>query len=174
MDVFLIRKVELPQLPNSSQASEKGEVTSTKWPTSNSDALKGISGGSKQICSETAVSEALPKHLSLKSSLSDGEYSTVPIHAEQGSQHVQSASPVSNIAWVATSEIKPSNTLSSKTYDSGQVDEFKREAATSSSDVLERARAALASAERATAAARAAAELGNVKFGSLKLEGKST
>lgn len=75
---------------------------------------------------------------------------------------------------MATSEIKPSNTLSSKTYDSGQVDEFKREAATSSSDVLERARAALASAERATAAARAAAELGNVKFGSLKLEGKST
>lgn len=150
-----------------------------EWDSSISEAElskkhEDLLGGSKQICSETAVSEALPKHLSLKSSLSDGEYSTVPIHAEQGSQHVQSASPVSNIAWVATSEIKPSNTLSSKTYDSGQVDEFKREAATSSSDVLERARAALASAERATAAARAAAELGNVKFGSLKLEGKST
>lgn len=37
-----------------------------------------------------------------------------------------------------------------------------------SSDVLERARAAIASAERASAAARAAAELVNVKFGSSK------
>lgn len=43
-----------------------------------------------------------------------------------------------------------------------------------SSDILEKARAAIASAERASAAARAAAQLVNVSFGSLKLEeGKS-
>ncbi|XP_059655509.1 uncharacterized protein LOC132302615 [Cornus florida] len=39
-----------------------------------------------------------------------------------------------------------------------------------SSDILERAQAAIAAADRASAAARAAAELVNVKFGSLKVE----
>lgn len=39
------------------------------------------------------------------------------------------------------------------------------------SDVLEKARAAIASAERATAAARVAAELANVNLGAMKLEG---
>ncbi|XP_023538839.1 IST1 homolog isoform X2 [Cucurbita pepo subsp. pepo] len=38
-------------------------------------------------------------------------------------------------------------------------------------DVLEKARAAIASAERATAAARVAAELANVNLGAMKLEG---
>ncbi|KAG6601778.1 IST1-like protein, partial [Cucurbita argyrosperma subsp. sororia] len=39
------------------------------------------------------------------------------------------------------------------------------------SDVLEKARAAIASAERATAAARVAAELANVNLGAMKVEG---
>uniref|UniRef100_A0A803MTY8 Uncharacterized protein n=1 Tax=Chenopodium quinoa TaxID=63459 RepID=A0A803MTY8_CHEQI len=42
-----------------------------------------------------------------------------------------------------------------------------------SSDILEKARVAITSAERASAAARAAAQLANVNFGSLKVEGKS-
>lgn len=55
------------------------------------------------------------------------------------------------------------------------VSDFKRATPSQSSDVLERARAAIASAERASAAARTAAELVNVKFGSWKREeGKSS
>ncbi|GMH01901.1 hypothetical protein Nepgr_003740 [Nepenthes gracilis] len=62
---------------------------------------------------------------------------------------------------------------SSSSGGSSSVDSPK-EKTVPSSDALDRARAAMASAERATAAARAAAQLVNVKFGSLKLEeGKS-
>jgi vacuolar protein sorting-associated protein IST1 len=43
--------------------------------------------------------------------------------------------------------------------------DVQRETTSQSSDVLERARVAIASAERATIAARAAAELVNVQFG---------
>lgn len=52
--------------------------------------------------------------------------------------------------------------------------ETRRDITSQSSDVLEKARAAIASAERASAAARAAAELANVKFGSLKLEAETS
>jgi len=48
----------------------------------------------------------------------------------------------------------------------------KSETRFQSSDVLEKARAAIASADRASAAARAATALVQSSFGSLKLEGK--
>ncbi|KAK4763853.1 hypothetical protein SAY87_013291 [Trapa incisa] len=48
----------------------------------------------------------------------------------------------------------------------------RTEARTESSEILERARAAIASAERATAAALAAAELAKVQYGLFKLEDK--
>ncbi|KAJ0096073.1 hypothetical protein Patl1_14970 [Pistacia atlantica] len=67
--------------------------------------------------------------------------------------------------------ILPSETKSSNAV---PVIDTKRETTSQSSDVLERARAAIASAERASAAARAAAQLVNAEFGSLKLEGKSS
>ncbi|KAL9267157.1 IST1-like protein [Drosera capensis] len=50
--------------------------------------------------------------------------------------------------------------------------ENQRETKPDSSEALERARAAIASAERASAAARAAAQLVNAEFGLWKLEGK--
>lgn len=49
----------------------------------------------------------------------------------------------------------------------------KTETRAESSEILERARAAIASAERATAAARAAAELAKIHYVPRKLEGKS-
>lgn len=56
----------------------------------------------------------------------------------------------------------------------GSVSDAQKDMTSRSSDILEKARAAIASAERASAAARAAAELANINFGSLKLgEGKS-
>lgn len=67
-------------------------------------------------------------------------------------------------------EIEPSV----RNYIAGPLADGKRETTSQSSDVLGRAQAAIASAERATLAARAAAELVNVQFGSFKLgEGKS-
>ncbi|GAB2226592.1 hypothetical protein Droror1_Dr00022403 [Drosera rotundifolia] len=51
--------------------------------------------------------------------------------------------------------------------------ENQRETRPDSSEALEKARTAIASAERASAAARAAAQLVNAEFGSWKLEGKS-
>lgn len=53
------------------------------------------------------------------------------------------------------------------------INDDRKEAGIHSSNILEKARAAITSAERASAAARAAAQLENVNFGSLKLEGKS-
>lgn len=70
----------------------------------------------------------------------------------------------------ATNEIQPSI----KYDDAAAASGVKKEARPQSTDVLDRARAALASAERASAAARAASELVNVKFGSLKLEGRTS
>lgn len=59
-----------------------------------------------------------------------------------------------------TNEIQPSI----RDDDAPPAIDFKHETRPRSSDVLERARAAIASAERASAAARAAAELANVQF----------
>jgi hypothetical protein len=67
---------------------------------------------------------------------------------------------------LGTNEIEPSI----KNYNAGLVSDVKRETRPQSTEILEKARAAIASAERASAAARAAAELVNVKFGSFKLE----
>ncbi|XP_056696569.1 uncharacterized protein [Spinacia oleracea] len=50
------------------------------------------------------------------------------------------------------------------------VGDGKRDSGSHAADILEKARAAIASAERASAAAREAAQLVNVNFGSLKLE----
>lgn len=70
-----------------------------------------------------------------------------------------------------TNEIQPSI----KDDNAVPVFDVKTETRLQSSNVLERARAAIASAERASASARAAAELANVTFESLKLqEGKSS
>lgn len=55
-----------------------------------------------------------------------------------------------------------------------QAKDAKSENIFQSSDILEKARAAIASANRATAAARGAASLVQTNFGSLKVEGESS
>ena len=76
---------------------------------------------------------------------------------------------MSNVTLLTIGEIE----ASSKNCTAGPISDIKTETSRSS-DVLEGARASIASAERATAAARAAAELVNVKFGSMKLKGASS
>jgi hypothetical protein len=95
----------------------------------------------------------------------------MPTNTKQESQHLQAPSASSNAPFLGTNEIEPSINR----YDAVPVSDAKRETRPQSTEILEKARVAIASAERATAAARAAAELVNVKFGSLKLEeGKSS
>ena len=93
----------------------------------------------------------------------------MPTDAKQASQHQQAPIPVSNVTLFTSSEIEPS----AKNCTAGPVSGIKTETTSQSSDVFEKDQASIASAERATAAAQAAAELVNVKFGSMKLEGAS-
>lgn len=147
-----------------------------EWNSSNTEAEfskkhEDLLGGSKQACAGVALSQAPNKQGSFKSSPSNGAQSIMPTNTKQESQHLQAPSVSSNAPFFGTNEIEPSI----KNYDAGPVSDAKRVTRPQSTEILEKARAAIASAERASAAARAAAELVNVKYGSLKLEeGKSS
>ncbi|KAE8100724.1 hypothetical protein FH972_018589 [Carpinus fangiana] len=147
-----------------------------EWNSSNTEAEfskkhEDLLGGSKQGCAGVGLSQAPNKQGSFKSSPSNGAQSIMPTNTKQESQHLQAPSASSNAPFLGTNEIEPSI----KRYDAVPVSDAKRETRPQSTEILEKAQVAIASAERATAAARAAAELVNVKFGSLKLEeGKSS
>lgn len=92
------------------------------------------------------------------------EHSNTSSNVQQG-QFNQSPSAVNNLSQLAANKAKPS--LKDQ---NGEPNSETKEKRLQSSDALEKARAAIAAAERASAAARAAAELVNFKFGSVKLE----
>ncbi|CAL0300296.1 unnamed protein product [Lupinus luteus] len=94
-------------------------------------------------------------------------YNNLSTH-EQEYKHQKAPSPSSNSVWLNTNKIEQPH----KNNDV-PVGDAKSETRLNSSDVLDKARVAIASAERATAAARAAAALVQNDLGSLKLEGKS-
>ncbi|KAF2317782.1 hypothetical protein GH714_041095 [Hevea brasiliensis] len=146
-----------------------------EWDSSNTEAELGkkhadLLAGSKQIVAEAALSQSPMKLSSPKPSSSNGASPIANIDSKQGSLYLQPPSPMSNMLVVDANEIEPTF----RNHSAVSVTDAKRQTTSLSSDVLERARAAIASAERATAAARAAAKLVNVEFGSLKLEGKSS
>lgn len=100
------------------------------------------------------------------------EPSIKSVHDKQEYKQLEAPSPSNNNSSLNSNEIEQSH----KNNDVPAGD-AKSETRFLSSDVLEKARAAIASADRATAAARAAAALvqSNLvqsNFGSLKLEGK--
>ena len=88
---------------------------------------------------------------------------------KQDYRHIEAPSPSNHKSVLNTHEIEPSP----KKDDVTPVDDAEIGTRSQSSDVLAKARAAIASAERTSAAARAATALAN-NFGSLKLEGRST
>ncbi|KAF5468572.1 hypothetical protein F2P56_012715 [Juglans regia] len=149
-----------------------------QWDSTSTEAEFGkkhedlLQGGSKQICDGAAVSQAPKKQGSLESSPSIvAAQSVVSPDSQQKTQHVQAPSSSNNAPLMGCNEIEPSV----KSYVAGPVSDAKRETRPQATEILEKARAAIASAERASAAARAAAQLVNVNFGSLKLEdGKSS
>ncbi|XP_015895613.1 uncharacterized protein LOC107429444 [Ziziphus jujuba] len=136
------------------------------WDSSNTEAEfskshEDLLGGSKQISAATGDSIVPAKHGSFKSTTSiEASQSITPTHGKQEPQHLQVPKSLSKMPSFGTNEIQPSI----RDDDAPPAIDFKHETRPRSSDVLERARAAIASAERASAAARAAAELANVQF----------
>ncbi|GAU14825.1 hypothetical protein TSUD_50370 [Trifolium subterraneum] len=125
-------------------------------------------GGSKQVGAGAAVSHSPSKNSSNNSSACITEHSIKPMHDKQEHVHVESSIPSNNNSWLNTNEIENNNN------NNVHVKDAKSETIFHPSDILEKARAAIASADRATAAARAAASLVHTNFGSLKLEGESS
>ncbi|XP_050225557.1 uncharacterized protein LOC126675035 [Mercurialis annua] len=142
-----------------------------EWNSSNTEAelLKkheDLLAGPKQIVAELPRPQAPTKQSSLKVSSPNGANPITDTYSTQGSgsHYLQAPIHVSQLTSLDTTEKEPSV----RHQNTGSVNE--RGITSPSSDVMEKARAAIALAERATAAARAAAELVNVKFDSLKLD----
>ncbi|KAM7484573.1 hypothetical protein LguiA_000582 [Lonicera macranthoides] len=137
---------------------EIAQEHNVEWDSSTTEAEfskkpEDLLNGPKQTNMETGFSRAEPKPDTSEHS-PQLAYSLTP---KQGAQRVQPPSPVSQVPSCGPDGTEPS-----------LVKETSR--SNSSNDVLEKARAAIASAERASAAAKAAAALVNIKFGSFKLE----
>lgn len=128
-----------------------------------------LQGGAKQVGVGAALSHAPSKNNSNNLSASNTEQSIKSTHDKQQYEQLEASIPSNNNSWLNTKEIEQSH----KNNDV-QFNDTKTETIFQSSDILEKARAAIASANRATAAARAAASLAHSDFGSLKLEGESS
>uniref|UniRef100_A0A7C9EU40 IST1 homolog n=1 Tax=Opuntia streptacantha TaxID=393608 RepID=A0A7C9EU40_OPUST len=142
---------EIAQEFNVNWDSSETEIELNKKHDDLLDGSKPVSGA---LVSPTAI-QATP----------NGEQSAPPPmpSAEPSTRSVQSSSLNSNM---------PSNGegASSKNTNEASMKEPPVHIVVQSSDILEKAQAAIAAAERASAAARAAAQLVNTNFGSLKLE----
>ncbi|CAA7035305.1 unnamed protein product [Microthlaspi erraticum] len=104
-------------------------------------------GGAKQIHSQDGFSESRPSQQGYTQSSISSEAETLTAEATLRLQRLQAQTPVTSSKLTPASRAPPDTTRRDQT------------------DAMERARAALASADRATAAARAAAQLVNVSYG---------
>ncbi|KAL0541268.1 hypothetical protein IC582_021310 [Cucumis melo] len=122
-------------------------------------------GGPKGV-QGAAVSQT-PQHSFLNPSISYGSalLAASPMGKKEPEHH-HAVGPIN----YNTNEIKPEP----KSFDVKPEVAAKLDTRPPPSDVLEKAKAAIASAERATAAARVAAELANVNLGTMKFEGGQT
>ncbi|XP_028768609.1 IST1 homolog [Neltuma alba] len=126
--------------------------------------------GAKQVSGRAMASQNHSKSSSFTSAPSTMKHSQMPVHNKQAYEHLESRTPSNNKSYFNTHEIEPSP----KNGDL-HSDDAKRETRSQSGDVLEKARAAIAAADRASAAARAAAALVHtIGFGPSKLEGRSS
>lgn len=130
------------------------------WDSSNTEAEfskthEDLLGGSKHVSGGAAPSQAPAKQGSFSSSPSNGAHSIVPADIKQEPKYLHAPRPLRETHTSYTNEIQPSINDDK----AAAVSDTKRETRPQSSEILERARAAIASAERASAAARSAAEL---------------
>ncbi|GMP83316.1 hypothetical protein CsSME_00037274 [Camellia sinensis var. sinensis] len=138
--------------------SSKTEAEFSKTP-------EDLLNGPKQVYGGTPLSQAPSREGLHEHSPSNEAHSIMSAAKKAGLESHQSPSP-DNIKPLLSHDA----TKSSMNDNATQVSELKKEMRRQSSDALERAHTAIAAAERATAAARAAAQLVNVKFGTHKLE----
>ncbi|KAK2971592.1 hypothetical protein RJ640_017961 [Escallonia rubra] len=136
-----------------------------EWDSSNTEAEfskkpEDLLDGPKQISVGTALSRSHSRLETPQYSPPNVAPSVTPTTAKQGIQRL-----ASNFSSSHTNKTEQSLTDRDVRTCNGDVENQMRP---QSSDVLERARAAIAAAERATAAARAAAALVNVNFSSWK------
>ncbi|XP_042488845.1 IST1-like protein [Macadamia integrifolia] len=125
--------------------------------------------GSNQILSEAADSQMITRQCSVDSTLSNEANPIITRKRNNEAQHPQIPTPPKeDISLIGHDRAERSITNLSE----GSFNNIKTETRSHSPDILELARAAIASAERASATARAAAELVNVK-GPWMQEGKS-
>ncbi|XP_057765732.1 uncharacterized protein LOC130986356 [Salvia miltiorrhiza] len=92
-----------------------------------------------------------------KASSTTTDQPAAPSNGNQAARHLQSPTSLSSTSFVETRRTEP-------------INEIRNPNPHSSDDALQRARAAITAAERASAAARAAAELVNTRFAPLKQE----
>ncbi|KAI9078527.1 hypothetical protein K1719_039465 [Acacia pycnantha] len=126
--------------------------------------------GAKQVSGSAMPSQNLSKSSSFTSAPSTMKHPEMPVLNKQAYEHLEASRPSNNKSHLNTHEIEPSP----KNGDL-HSDDAKRESRSQSGDVLEKARAAIAAADRASAAAWAAAALVHtISFGPSKLEGRSS
>lgn len=122
--------------------------------------------GSTLIQNRVAELQAPHTDCSIDVSRAKEEKPVTPTNKNLGIQQVEATIPVAQTAAFShcTSLVGPYTSEHVVTdHKAGPHGDQKREISSTSSDIMEKARAAIASAERASAAARAAAELVNVK-----------
>ncbi|KAI3467083.1 hypothetical protein Pfo_023746 [Paulownia fortunei] len=134
---------------------------STKTETEFSKKPEDLLNGPKQI----AVQPHAHSRPGIREDSSTMEHSAASLNGKQGDGYLQSPTSLSSTSFVAPRIIESST----REQNVEPITEIKN-ISLQSSDALQRARTAIAAAERASAAARAAAELVNVRFTSFKLE----
>ncbi|KAK4430218.1 ist1 [Sesamum alatum] len=138
---------------------------STKTETEFSKKLEDLLNGPKQLAEQ-------PHAHSMPESREDSftvDHSAASLNGKKVDRHVQYPTSLGSNSSVAPRIIGSST----REQNVEPVTEIKS-TSIQSSDVLQRARAAIAAAERASAAARAAAEVVNIRFTSLKLDERKT
>lgn len=127
-----------------------------------------LQNGPKQVYGGPALSQAPPKHSHPEYSTStEAAHPTISAQRKEDPEFHQSPSP-GNI----TSSLGQDGVIKSTNRNENPTpaNDLQRDTRPQSSEILEKARTAIAAAERATATARAAAQLANVKFSTPKLE----
>ncbi|XP_052730782.1 uncharacterized protein LOC108326531 isoform X1 [Vigna angularis] len=151
---------------------EIAEEYNIAWDSSKTEAEfrknhEDLLGGAKQVSAGVTLSHTPSRNGSNNPPSRTKEPSNKSVHDKQEYKQLEAPSLSNNNSALNINEIEQSH----KNNDVPAGD-AQSETRFQSSDVLEKARAAIASADRASAAARAAAALVQSSFASLKLEGK--
>ncbi|KAI8539120.1 hypothetical protein RHMOL_Rhmol09G0156200 [Rhododendron molle] len=149
------------------------EEYSVEWDSSKTEAEfskkpEDLLNGPKQVYGGPALSQAPPKHGRPEYSTStEAAHPTISAQRKEDPEFHQSPSP-GNI----TSSLGQDGVIKSTNRNENPTpaNDLTWDTRPQSSEILEKARTAIAAAERATATARAAAQLANVKFSTPKLE----